>query len=117
MKHLINQLGVGDSFSIRTIIAVEELSHHDMIYVYHHIREGSLLDLEYVETTLSGHPRYRVKFKNFIIGFVKFSGMTKAMFEEHIHLRAEVASISKEKYMPFKALDIQLGMEALKKVG
>lgn len=117
MNKLIQQLGVADNFSLKTVVAVEELINHDMIYVYHHLSEGALVDLKFEGTTLTGDPRYAVFYKAFKLGVITVSGIMRSFFENEKELQAEVASMSKDKFMPIKELDIQLGVVAMKKVG
>ena len=116
MKNLIHQLGFGESFAIRTVVAVEELLEHDMIYVYHHIQEGSVVQLIFDREDLQGNPLYLVLFKGFTIGKVKLTGIARSIFENHLDITARIAGVSKEKYMPLQHVDIELGAEALKKV-
>lgn len=117
MNRLINQLGVGDNFSIKTTVAVEELMNHDMIYIYHHLREGTSVILEHSETNLKGDPRYAVKYKNFMLGYVTISGIMKSFYEGQQLGQAEISAISKDKCQPIKSLGIQIGVQAMKKVG
>lgn len=117
MNKLIRQLGVGDNFSVKTTVAVEELMDHDMIYVYHHLNQGSKVFLEQAGTNLKGDPRYKVKHGNFLLGFVTISGIMRSFYEGHQTGQAEIIAISKKKFMPIKSLDIQIGVQAMKKVG
>lgn len=117
MNNLIKNLGVKEDFSIRTVIKVEELMNHDMIYVYHHLNPGSVVDLKQEGSNLFGDPRYSVLYKGFKLGYVTISGMMRSFFEGEEAFQAEVAGVSKDKYMPIKELDIQIGLLAMKKVG
>lgn len=117
MNRLLKNLGVSDPLSLKTIVAVEGLTNHDMIYVYHHIQCGSIVELKPVGTTVTGDPRYSVNYRNFLLGFVTLSGIMKSFFMDQNEMQAEIATISKEKFMPINRLDIQIGVIAMKKVG
>lgn len=117
MNRLIKQLGVGDNFSIKTTVAVEELMNHDMIYIYHHLQPGTVLTLENTGVNLQGDPRYAVKYKNFMLGFITISGIMKSFYEGQQFGQAEISAMSKDKYQPIKELDVQVGVQAMKKVG
>jgi hypothetical protein len=45
------------------------------------------------------------------------SGIIRSFYEGQEILYADVAAISKNKYFPISNLDLQLGVESLKKVG
>ena len=117
MNRLIKQLGVGENFSIKTTVAVEELMNHDMIYVYHHLTEGTKVTLENVGINLNGDPRYAVKYNSFMLGFVTITGIMRSFYEGQQFGQAEISAVSKDKYQPIKALDVQVGVQAMKKVG
>jgi hypothetical protein len=70
-----------------------------------------------VDFNLKGDPIYSVKFNNFLLGYVTITGILKTFYGEHTSGEAEVVSISKEKFMPMSALDIKIGVQAMKKVG
>jgi hypothetical protein len=108
---------VSEQFSLRTVVAVEELLNHDMIYVYHHIQTGSQVELTPNGTNLFGDRKYQVEFKGFIIGYTTVSGIMKDMFADSEKITAQVFSMTKDRYMPIKELDLQIGIEAMKKVG
>ena len=117
MKNLMHQLGFGESFKIKAVVAVKELMNYDMIYVYHHIKEQSVVELRLAGTNLKGEPEYHAFFKEFRIGTIVLSGIIRSFYEGEEKLYAEVAALSKNKYFPINSLDLQLGVESLKKVG
>ncbi|UKN00614.1 hypothetical protein K6119_12825 [Paracrocinitomix mangrovi] len=117
MNRLIRQLGISEDFTLKTIIKVEELMNHDMIYIYHHIAVGSVLDLVPAGSNVIGDPRYEVKYGQFKLGYITLKGLVKSIFEKEECLQAEVASVGKQKFMPIKELDIQLGAKTIRKVG
>jgi hypothetical protein len=117
MNTLINNLGFGDRFSLKTILSVDELLNYDMIYIYHHLSVGSVLTLRFKEINLFDDPIYLVSYKGFEIGTVRVSGIMKSFVNEHDEFEAEISAIGKDKYMPIKKLDIQMSVAALKKVG
>lgn len=116
MARLINQLGVSEHFRIKTIVQVEELMNHDMIYVYHHLGEGTILQLERSGTNVKGDPRFMVRCKSFCIGFVTIGGLMKQLFENEDELTAQICGMNKRKFLPIEQLDVQVGLKALKKV-
>ena len=117
MNSLINNLGFGEQFSLKTILSVDELLNYDMIYIYHHLSIGSVLNLKFKETNLFDNPKYMVSFKGFALGCVTVTGLMKSFVNEHDEFEAEISAIGKDKYMPIKKLDIQMSVVALKKVG
>ncbi|MBD3636212.1 MAG: hypothetical protein HUJ25_02630 [Crocinitomicaceae bacterium] len=117
MNRLIKNLGIGQEMSIKATIAVEELMNHDMIYIYHHLKNGSVVQLEQSGINLKGEPRYAVKFRGFLIGYATIAGIMRTFFEDQKEAEALVVSVSKQKFMPINGLDIQIGVQAMKKVG
>lgn len=97
-----------ENFTLKTIVEVEEITLHDMIYVYHLIREDSELILKACGTNVKGDPRFEVFFKTHLLGFVTVSGITKGFYADEKIVKAKVAAIKKEKYLPMQKLDIQL---------
>jgi hypothetical protein len=117
MKNLMHQLGFSEAFKIKAVVAVKDLMNYDMIYVYHHLKESSIVELKLAGTNLMGEPEYHVFFKGFRLGTVFLSGIIRSFYEGQEILYADVAAISKNKYFPISNLDLQLGVESLKKVG
>ncbi|MEZ4923142.1 MAG: hypothetical protein R2780_08245 [Crocinitomicaceae bacterium] len=117
MNRLLNQLGVSDQFKISAILKVEELADHDMIYVYHHLEEGKLIELRFSDHNVKGESRFKVFYQEFFLGVVTLSGIIGSFYHDEKLITAEIAGLSKEKYFPLKALDIRLGINAYKKVG
>jgi hypothetical protein len=115
MNRLIEQLGVADNFKISAILKVEELSNHDMIYIYHHLEPGKQLELKLKDSNLNGDPRYDVFYKEFHLGTVLVTGIMRSFYEGQNSLTAEIAGLSRDKYFPIKELDIRLGVNAMKK--
>jgi hypothetical protein len=117
MNRLMKNLGIAENFSIKAVLAVEELMNHDMIYIYHHITNGTTVQLLKEGTNLSGEPRFAVKYGPFLLGYVTISGIMSSFYEGHHSGEAEVVGVSKDKFMPIKGLDIKVGVQAMKKVG
>lgn len=116
MKNLINQLGFDESFTLKTITAVTGLMNHDMIYVYHHLHKGSLVELIKQNENINGDPVYDVFYNKFKLGECIVSGIMKSFYLSERSIYGEIAGLSKDKYMPIKELDIQLSVQSLKKV-
>lgn len=117
MNRLIEQLGVAETFNISANLKVEELTNHDMIYVYHHLSTGDLVNLKFRDSDIKGNPRYDVYYQNYHLGAVLLSGIIRSFYEGERSITAEISSLSRDKFFPIKELDIRLGVSALKKVG
>ena len=117
MKNLIDSLGFGDSFTIKSVMAVKGLVNYDMIYVYHHLSAGRKVILKHIENTLNGDPVYSVNYRDFRLGSVVLTGIIKSFYVDQKEIVAEIAAVSKDKYLPIKKLDVELGIKAIKKAG
>jgi len=84
-----NPFELANSFALKTIASVEELPNYDMIYIYHHLKVGSL-------------------FKEFVLGFVTIGGTISKLFENSEMIVAEILNIEKQKFLPIRGLDITL---------
>lgn len=104
------------TFKLNTIVQVEELSNYDMIYIYHHLHEGSLLHIAFHETTLNGDLRYQVNYRGFKLGFITIKGFLKEFIKDTFELTAEIVALSKKKYLPLEGLDIRIQAVEMKKV-
>ncbi len=100
----------------RFITTVSQLSHFDMIYVYHHISEGTMLDLTLETKHLNGDLLYKVMYRHYHLGFVRISNFLKYEYTNTESLTAKVFSLSKEKYLPTKSLDISIEPNNMKLV-
>lgn len=98
------------------IFNVAELMNYDMIYIYHHLHEGASILLKKDNLQLGDQQNYHVYFKGFKIGSIFISSLFLALYGEQDEIEARVANITKEKYLPVKALDIVVGQPALKLV-
>lgn len=107
---------ISSEFNIKSIATVRELSDHDMIYVYHHLKTGQIVQLLAEGTNLKGDIRYKVIFKNFTLGYVYLGGFFKNYYESNNELFATINSIQKDRYMPVKELDIEVCIVRLKNV-
>ncbi|MFD1551629.1 hypothetical protein DNU06_03005 [Putridiphycobacter roseus] len=95
---------------------VTKLLHYDMIYVYHHIQEGTVVDLTLDETLYIGEIRFKVTFKSFHLGFIHIPKHIHHMFNQVKQLNGTVSSILKEKYLPIQHLDIKVVQTVFKQV-
>lgn len=107
---------VSDDFQLKSVAAVQELKHHDMIYIHHQLKVGSLLELIADGTNIMGDIRYKVTYRHFTLGYVTLGGYFKSYYEEHPMLTATLISMQKEKFLPIKALDIEIDLIRLKNV-
>ncbi|MBN4072786.1 hypothetical protein JYT74_01970 [Crocinitomix catalasitica] len=117
MRAVTNQPETDSDFRIRSIVSLEEIENHDMIYIYHHLHIGDQLKLSLVGTNLMGDLRMKVEFKQFVLGVVILGGILKEFYEGRTELWAEISFMEKKKYLPVKRLDIALKAVKLKKVG
>ncbi|MCH2224783.1 MAG: hypothetical protein MK066_08450 [Crocinitomicaceae bacterium] len=115
MSNLINNLGFGGQFNIKANLSVSELMNHDMIYVYHHLTEGAVVELKRYSENIEGDPIFKVYYKAFLLGVVTVSGIIKSFYSSERSIIAEVSAVSKDKYMPINKLDIQLRVQSFKK--
>jgi len=117
MKKEINvPVHLSSNFNVKSVAAVKELAHNDMIYIYHHLQIGSIVNLIAEGTNLKGDIRYKVLFKNFTLGYVSLGGYFRAYYESNPELDARIISMQKNKFMPVKELDIEVDMIRLKNV-
>ncbi len=87
---------------LTTVVKVEQLTCHDMIYVYHLLSEGSKLHLVQTDPKLSGDLVFEVWFNSFLLGYVTLGNFSKALFQDDLELDATILSMAKEKYLPLK---------------
>ena len=107
---------ISNDFNLKSITTVTELENHDMIYVYHHLKIGQMVQLLADGTNLKGDIRYKVFYKNFTLGYVYLGGFFKHYYESNRELFATVNSIQKDRYMPVKELDIEVCIVRLQNV-
>tara|TARA_Y100000385_G_C12987055_1_gene591118 strand:+ start:87 stop:443 length:357 start_codon:yes stop_codon:yes gene_type:complete len=99
---------ISNSFTFNAIVSVDELSDHDMIYIYHHLKVGSIVRLTIAGTNVKGDLRYRVAYKNFVLGFVTLSGSVSAIYENSKTIESEIVGLQKQKFLPINGIDISL---------
>ncbi|MCG8576972.1 MAG: hypothetical protein MI810_18980 [Flavobacteriales bacterium] len=118
MKSILNSdLTIDPDFAFRTIASVEEISNHDMIYIYHHIKVGKKVKLSYAGTNVKGDLRWKVEYKNFMLGYITLGGFVKHFYEGQTEIHGEIVSLSQKKHLPIQELDIEIQPLKLKKVG
>jgi len=117
MRNLINQLGFNEQFNIKANLSVSELMNHDMIYVYHHLNEGTQVELKRHSENMQGDPIFKVFYKTFLLGTVAVTGIMKSFYVGEQSVLAEISAVSKDKYLPINKLDIQLGVQSIRKAG
>lgn len=114
-NNIIQQLGFDQPFKIKSNLKVEELYNHDMIYIYHHLAVGEVVELKRAGSDILGNPYFDVLYKEFKLGVVKIDGLFRSFFEHEDQVYAKISAVSKSKYQPIKALDIQIALESMKK--
>lgn len=99
---------IAPNFTIKTIVSVKELMSHDLIYIYHHLQIGAIVQLELVGENIKGDPSYSVRFKGFLLGFITISGAVRSLYEGINAFEGEVADLNKQKFLPIKGIDLCL---------
>ena len=89
---------------------VMELTHYDMIYIYHHIQQNTLLELRRDEQHVYDKNAVEVWFKGFKLGYVsnKVNGLIARKIDAGKEVMAKVRNVKKQKYTPLSGLDIEL---------
>lgn len=114
--HRLTSFDLSDSFNLKSVASVQELSNHDLIYIYHHLKPGSDVLLESEGTNVKGDIRYRVSFRNFVLGYVSLGGYFRGYYENNKTLTGRIITITKEKFLPAKQIDIEVDLIKLKNV-
>jgi len=112
----LNFFDVSENFNLKSVASVQELSNHDLIYIYHHLQTGSEVLLVAEGTNVSGDIRYQVRFKSFLLGYVSLGGYFRAYYENNDTLTARIISIKKAKFLPSREIDIEVDIIKLKNV-
>lgn len=99
---------IASNFAIKTIVSVQELMSHDLIYIYHHLQIGSIVQLELAGENVKGDPIFRVKFKGFILGFITISGAVRKLYEGITSFEGEITHLNKQKFLPVTGIDLCL---------
>ena len=91
---------------------VVELSHYEMIYIYHHIHESCEVQLRREHNHVFDKNAVEVYFKGFKIGYIsqKVNAIVAKKLDNGKRVIAKVKSIQKQKYTPLSGLDIELMM-------
>ncbi|MFT5819612.1 MAG: hypothetical protein ACI8ZM_000837 [Crocinitomix sp.] len=99
---------ISDSFKLNTIVSVAELSDHDMIYIYHHLKVGSVVQLAAAGTDVKGNLRYQVSYKKFVLGFVTLGETVRSIYENCETIESKIVGLQKQKFLPINGIDISL---------
>lgn len=119
MKTLLDKITQNNLLNVpllQHVFKVSELFNYDMIYIYHHIKEGTHVHLVRDELEISGNYRYFVYYKNFQIGSLFVSSFFTAQYGHLDTIKAEVTNLTKEKYLPIKQLDVLITQSSLRLV-
>ena len=100
--------GLGDKIQFNTIVALEEISLHDMVYIYHHIRVGTLVELKRAGENVKGESRYSVYYRQFLLGYVTISGPLSEIYKDIASMEAEVVNLQKKKFLPISKMDLSV---------
>ena len=90
--------------------ALVGLSYYDLEYVYHHIHEGTSLELRREPRNRHDYNAIAVYFRNHKIGFLPKAANELAahLMDEGGRLKALVTKVTKKKYLPTTGLDVEL---------
>lgn len=108
MRHLKIQPQQTKLPNLGILTRISELSKHDMIYIYHHLKIGSELHLERDRARLWDKNAVAIYYKGFMIGYVSdnTSGLICKQLDKGLNVSAKVKTLYKQKYMPLEGLDI-----------
>ena len=92
------------------ITSVVELSHYDMIYIYHHLKENAFLTLKRDYNHIWDKEAVAVYYKGFKLGYV--SARSQKMVAKYIDkgdiVSARIRTVYKQKYLPLSGMDIEI---------
>ncbi|MGV6860789.1 MAG: hypothetical protein ACWA41_03405 [Putridiphycobacter sp.] len=109
MNYFKSSTNIDGVVPIHTIVNVNELSSHDMIYVYHLLSLGTKVRLsKSQEESLLEEINYEVFYKNFKLGTITIKGVSKSLYQNESKLEAVISNLSKEKYLPLQSLELTL---------
>ena len=94
--------------------ALVGLSYYELQYVYHHIHEGTALELRREPRNRHDYNAIAVYFRNHKIGFLPKNANELAahLMDEGCALEARVTKVTKTKYLPTTGLDVELHIPA-----
>lgn len=99
--------------SLGILTQIEELTKHDMIYIYHHLTIGAELTLERDYDRLWDKTAVGVFYRGFKIGYIskKSSGIISKQIDKGNRVAAKIKTLYKQKYMPLEGVDIAVTIE------
>lgn len=112
----LTSFDLSDSFNLKSMATIQELSNHDLIYINHQLQAGCDILLESEGTNVRGDIRYRVMFRQFTLGYVSLGGYFRGYYENHPTLTGRIVTIQKEKFLPARQIDIEVDLIKLKNV-
>ena len=94
--------------------ALVGLGYYELQYVYHHIHEGSTLELRREPRNRHDYNAIAVYYRNHKIGFLPKNANELAahLMDEGCQLEARVTNVTKAKYLPTTGLDVELYIPA-----
>lgn len=105
---LKKRFDIANNFVLKTIASVDELADHDMIYIYHHLKVGSVVNLVAAGTDVKGNLRYQVSFKGFKLGYITLSPLVSMAYQNIETIEGQIVGIEKRKFLPVKGLDVSI---------
>jgi len=108
MRHLKIQAPKTELPSLGILTQIDELTKHDMIYIYHHLNIDSELTLERDYARIWDQTAIGVFYKGFKLGYIskKTSGIISKQIDKGNQVIAKIKTLYKQKYMPLEGLDI-----------
>jgi hypothetical protein len=110
------KLELANKLVFNTVVSVEELGQHDMIYIYHHLKVGASVTLSLDGTNVKGDLRFKVSFKNFVLGYVTIKRAYHQFYRVEDMVESEIIALRKQKFLPISGLDICLRATKMKLV-
>lgn len=107
-RTLPSGFGIAEDFVMNTIVSVDELTDHDMIYIYHHLSIGAVVHLTAAGTNVKGDLRYKVSFKEFTLGYVTLGGALRQVYKNVKTIQSQIVGIEKQKFLPIRGIDLSI---------
>lgn len=99
---------LSDELQFNLIVALEEISHHDMIYIYHHIGVGTRVELKRSGENVKGESRFSVHYRGFILGYITIAGPLQPFYADLSVCAAQVVQLEKKKFLPISKMDLSI---------
>ena len=101
---------ISNSFTFNAIVSVDELSDHDMIYIYHRLKQKSRIELRREHNHIFDKNAVEVYFEGFKLGYIslKVNSIVAKQMDKGNTVLARVKSVKKYKDTPLSGLEIEV---------